>query len=125
MDKIKHTAIFFIWPHRLQEPHVFSQLVCIVSRFCVSIGNKNTLGDSGERPSNLDAAWGAAKRIATFSLVEKSIASYRQCSAGRVWPAKDFGASIVDTAICTKPGEVLAGQLLYGDSIHRSYFVLT
>jgi hypothetical protein len=31
----------------------------------------------------------------------------------------------VDTAICAKPGEVLAEQLLYGDSIHRGYFVLT
>jgi hypothetical protein len=31
----------------------------------------------------------------------------------------------VDTAICAKPGELLAGQLLYGDSIHRSYFVRT
>jgi hypothetical protein len=28
----------------------------------------------------------------------------------------------VDTAICAKPGEILAGQLLYGDSIHRTYF---
>jgi hypothetical protein len=55
----------------------------------------------------------------------KSIAPYRQCSAGRVRRAEDFGASIVDTAICAKPGEVLAGQLLYGDSIPRSYFGLT
>jgi len=37
---------------------------------------------------------------------------------------KSLGASSVDTAICAKPGEVLAGQLLYGDSIHRSYFEL-
>jgi hypothetical protein len=37
---------------------------------------------------------------------------------------KSLGASSVDTAICAKPGEVLAGQLLYGDSIHHSYFVL-
>jgi len=37
---------------------------------------------------------------------------------------KSFGASIVDTAICAKPDGVLAGQLLYGDSIFRSYFVL-
>ena len=37
---------------------------------------------------------------------------------------KSFGASIVGTAICAKPDGVLAGQLLYGDSIHRSYFVL-
>ena len=37
---------------------------------------------------------------------------------------KSFGASIVDTAICAKPDGVLAGQLLYGDSIDRSYFVL-
>jgi hypothetical protein len=29
----------------------------------------------------------------------------------------------VDTAICAKPGEVLAGQLFYGDSMHRIYFV--
>jgi hypothetical protein len=50
---------------------------------------------------------------------------YRQCSAGRVPLAEDFEASIVDTAICTKPGEVLAGQLLYVDSIARSDFVLT
>jgi hypothetical protein len=55
----------------------------------------------------------------------KSLVPYRQCSAGKVWLAEDFGASIVDTAICAKPGEVLAGQLLYGDSIPRSYFVLT
>jgi hypothetical protein len=39
--------------------------------------------------------------------------------------ADDFGVSIVDTAICAKPGELLAGQLLYGDSMHRSYFVRT
>ena len=44
----------------------------------------------------------------------------RQSSAYR-----RFGASIVDTVICAKPGKVLAGQLLYGDSIHRTYFVLT
>jgi hypothetical protein len=31
----------------------------------------------------------------------------------------------VDTAICAKRGELLAGQLLYGDSMHRSYFVRT
>jgi hypothetical protein len=37
---------------------------------------------------------------------------------------QSFRASIVDTSICVKPGEVLAGQLLYGDSIHRIYFVL-
>jgi hypothetical protein len=55
---------------------------------------------------------------------DKSLVPYRQCSTGRVQPAEDFGASIVDTAICAKPGEVLAGQLLYGDSIYRSYFVL-
>jgi len=60
-----------------------------------------------------------------FSLYAKSIAPYRQCSAGGVRPAEDFGESIVDTAICAKPGKVLAGQLLYGDSIHRTYFVLT
>jgi hypothetical protein len=33
--------------------------------------------------------------------------------------------SIVDRAICAKPGEDLAGQLLYGDSLHCSNFVLT
>ena len=60
-----------------------------------------------------------------FSIRDKSIAPYRQCSAGGVRPAEDFGESIVDTAICAKPGKVLAGQLLYGDSIHRTYFVLT
>jgi hypothetical protein len=43
----------------------------------------------------------------------------RQSSA-----CEDLGASIVDTAICAKPDGVLAGQLLYGDSIYRSYFVL-
>jgi hypothetical protein len=58
-------------------------------------------------------------------MIDKSLAPYRQCSAGRVWPAEDFGASSVDTVICAKPGEVLAGQLLYGDSIPRTYFVLT
>ena len=31
----------------------------------------------------------------------------------------------MDTAICAKPGELLAGQLLYGDSMHRSSFVRT
>ena len=61
-------------------------------------------------------------RVAWFAI---SIAPYRQCSAGGVRPAEDFGESIVDTAICAKPGKVLAGQLLYGDSIHRTYFVLT
>ena len=35
------------------------------------------------------------------------------------------GRSIVDRAICSKPGWDLAGQLLYGDSFHRSNFVLT
>jgi hypothetical protein len=59
-----------------------------------------------------------------FSIYDKSLATYRQCSTGRVRPPEDFGASIVDTAICAKPDGVLAGQLLYGDSIHRSYFVL-
>jgi hypothetical protein len=34
------------------------------------------------------------------------------------------GRSIVDRAICSKPGGDLAGQLLYGDSLHRSNFVL-
>jgi len=29
----------------------------------------------------------------------------------------------VDTAICTKPCEDLAGQLLYGDSLHCSNFL--
>jgi hypothetical protein len=61
----------------------------------------------------------------SFSLYAKSLAPYRHCSTSRVRLAEDFGVSIVDTAICAKPGEVLAGQLLYGDSIHRSYFVLT
>jgi hypothetical protein len=66
------------------------------------------------------------RRTLKFAPVdEKSLVPYRQCSAGKVWLAEDFGASIVDTAICAKPGEVLAGQLLYGDSIPRSYFVLT
>jgi hypothetical protein len=37
---------------------------------------------------------------------------------------KSFAASIVDTAICAKPDGVLAGQLLYGDSIHRSHSAL-
>jgi hypothetical protein len=59
-----------------------------------------------------------------ISTSAKSLAPYRQCSAGKVWPAaEDFGASIVDTAICAKSGELLAGQLLYGDSMHRIYFV--
>jgi len=60
-----------------------------------------------------------------FSVGDESLAPYRQCSTGGVRPAKDFGASIVDTAICAKPGEVLAEQLLYGDSIHRTHFALT
>ena len=33
------------------------------------------------------------------------------------------GRSIVDTAICSKPGWDLAGQLLYGDSLHCSIFL--
>jgi len=37
---------------------------------------------------------------------------------------KSFGASGVDTAICAKPEGMLAGQLLFGDSIYRSYLVL-
>ena len=65
------------------------------------------------------------QRLNHISAIAKSLVPYRQCSAGKVWLAEDFGASIVDTAICAKPGEVLAGQLLFGDSIPRSYFVLT
>ena len=38
-----------------------------------------------------------------FSVVDKSLVPYRQCSAGRVRPAEDFGASIVDTAIWSGP----------------------
>jgi hypothetical protein len=43
------------------------------------------------------------QRWSRFSMSDKSIAPYRQCSAAQFGTAKDFGASIVDTAICTKP----------------------
>jgi hypothetical protein len=47
------------------------------------------------------------------SIIAKSLVPYRQCSAGRgSRRAGLLERSIVDTAICTKPGEVLAGQLL-------------
>ena len=85
---------------------------------------KNDLSDLLTFSLRQSTSW----RVRTASRSQfdaKSLAPYRQCSTGRVRPAEDFGASIVDTAICAKPGEVLAGQLLYGDSIHRTYFVLT
>jgi hypothetical protein len=54
---------------------------------------------------------------------DKSLAAYRQCSADK-FPGTGFQdfRSIVDTAICTKPGGDLAGQLLYGFSLQCSNF---
>jgi hypothetical protein len=43
----------------------------------------------------------------------------RQSLAG----SRRFWSEHCGTAICAKPGELLAGQLLYGDSMHRIDFV--
>jgi hypothetical protein len=62
----------------------------------------------------------------SYSLSEREIYSAVSTVLGsQNLAADELGASIVDTAICAKPGELLAGQLLYGDSMHRSYFVRT
>ena len=51
--------------------------------------------------------------VETGSLDDKSLVPYRQCSANRTSRVPMLLVrSIVDTAICAKPGEVLAGQLL-------------
>jgi hypothetical protein len=102
-------------PESKSNPSNASRLLPTNAQVFTKEDQSRVVGHSGSWGSHLP-----------WSFDGKSLVPYRQCSARRVWRGAGLlERSIGDTAICGKPGEDLAGQLLYGDSLHCSNLALT